>query len=212
MPNPPDISDELDKIYNVGIDENNFVTDTYRVSPSILLMSPDGQWLSTSENIPEFKQWAEEFLFPWTKRSQVVVITTPPGKSMAPHIDCSPKAFTTIQHKFRCVIRGNIPTLRWLHKDGHTFIPDVDKPYIISGRWPHDMTNTHDKVKYTLCLGAPWEANLEDKKYHDMLIKSYNKYKDYYLSYENWNLPNNWKDLFNKEKYDTSDLPDDFHF
>ena len=206
MPSPPDISETLDEIHNEGIDEQNMVTDSYRVSPSIILMTKGGEWLPGIEDkIPEFVQWAETKLFSWADRSQMVVITTLSGSSMAPHIDCSPQMFTdTWQHKFRCVIRGNTDTLRYIKKDGYEFVPDCgNQPYVIKGSWPHDMHNNFPLTKYTLCLGAPWEPDIKNIGYMDMLNKSYKKNKEQYLSYDDWELPSNYRDLFNKERYGT---------
>lgn len=195
--NPPDISDYLDTITPKN---ESFVDDPYRVSPSIVLMTPNGQWLD--HDIPEFKDWAENYLFPALgQKSQLVVITTPPNRKMAPHIDCSPEKFNTIQHKFRYVMRGNVGDLRWLHKDGETYTPEYDTPYIISGKWPHDMHNTHDQIKYTLCFGAPWEPTLSDPKYVSLLEKSHSQYSKDVLTFDQWQLPENWRELFNQERY-----------
>lgn len=194
IPAPPDISDVLDTV-------TEMITDNYRVSPSIILMTPQGEWQPIAKEIPEFVQWAEDHLFPWSQRSQMVVITTPAGKAMAPHIDCSPQRFNTLQHKFRYVFRGNVTDLRWMESEQFVNNNHTDKPYIISGKWPHDMINTYDKTKYTLCLGAPWEASLDDPKYVEMLDRSYKKYGDKMMSFERWQLPPNWRELFNQERY-----------
>ena len=58
------------------------------------------------------------------------------------------------------------------------------------------MLNTTDKRKYTLALGSPWEPTLIDEKYISLLKRSYDKFKDYYISINNLNLPNNYEDLF----------------
>jgi len=203
---PPDISKALDEINGEGIDEQNMVTDNYRVSPSIILMTKKGEWLpGMKDKIPEFVDWAENELFSWADPSQMVVITTPAGDSMAPHIDCSPKMFTnTWQHKFRCVIRGNTDTLRYIKKDGYEFVPDCgNKPYVIKGSWPHDMHNDFPLTKYTLCLGAPWEPDIENVRYMEMLDQSYKVNKDQYLSYDDWELPTDFRELFNKDRYGT---------
>ena len=34
-----------------------------------------------------------------------------------------------------------------------------------------------------------------------MLNRSYKKNKEQYISYEDWELPSNFRDLFNKERY-----------
>lgn len=196
---PPNISAYLDTL-----DRNThpaYSEDNYRISPSIILMTREGEWLDHMANVPEFVSWAEKELFQHFPRSQMVVIVTPPTKAMAPHIDCSPQMFNTIQHKLRYVFRGNVTDLRWFN--GNTLIntPHTDQPYVISGKWPHDMVNTHTSTKYTLCLGAPWEASLQDERYVAILEKSYKKYGDVALTYDNWDLPDNWRYLFNQEKY-----------
>lgn len=203
---PPDISAYLDTIDK---DHEAFVQDNYRVSPSIILMTPNGQWMDHTKNIPNFVAWAETELFKTFPRSQMVVITTPASNAMAPHIDCSPERFNTIQHKLRYVFRGNVSDLRWYNGDQLVATPSTDKLYVISGKWPHDMVNTHHNTKYTLCLGAPWEASLEDQHYVELLKRSYDKYGDIMLSYDNWSLPDNWKHLFNQERYG---IPHDLEF
>ena len=193
---PPDISDFLDKI-----NKNYYIEDTYRKSPSIMLMDPNGNWADIYKEIPKFVDWAENYLFSWFGKSQLVVIVTPPNESMTPHIDCSPKKFTTWQHKFRHVFRGNTSSLRYITDNEYIRVPNIQVPYIISGKWPHDMVNDYNKTKYTLCLGAPWEPSNEDKIYLNLLERSYQKYKDLYLSFENLKLPKNYIDLFNKSRY-----------
>lgn len=195
IPNPPDISNILDNVHNK-------TEDKYRISPSIVLMTPEGKWNPISKKMPDFVDWAEKYLFPWSKKSQLVVITTPSNKSMAPHIDCSPSRFlNSLQHKFRCVIRGRVDTLRFIKKEEYQYVPDCNTPYIIKGSWPHDMYNNFHLTKYTLCLGSPWEPSINDQKYIDLLKRSYELYKDKYISYENWNLPSNLHNYFNKELY-----------
>lgn len=203
---PPDISNYLDTV-----EESSpaFVEDNYRISPSIILMTPNGEWLDHTKNIPEFVDWAENVLFMHFPRSQMVVITTKKSNSMAPHIDCSPSKFNTIQHKFRYVFRGNVEDLRWYNGTELVNTPSTNQPYIISGKWPHDMVNTYPNTKYTLCLGAPWEPSLDDSKYVNILEKSYEKYKHKYISYDGWSLPENWKELFNLNRYD---FPNDLEF
>jgi hypothetical protein len=61
------------------------------------------------------------------------------------------------------------------------------------------MHNTSGDTKFTLALGAPWDGSYDDKDYVNLLSKSYQKYKDYYLGV-NFDLPDNWEELF-EEKY-----------
>lgn len=193
---PPDISSFLD-----SLEKTYYIEDSYRISPSIMLMDPTGKWQDIYTEIPEFVEWAETNLFNWTGKSQLVVIVTPPKKAMAPHIDCSPKKFNTWQHKFRHVFRGKTSSLRYITDEKYITVPDVEVPYVISGKWPHDMINDYDQTKYTLCLGAPWEPSKNDNQYMKLLTRSYEKYKEHYLSYENLNLPKNYANLFNKDRY-----------
>lgn len=196
MPSPPDISKFLDTL-----NKNLYINDSYRKSPSIMLMDKNGKWIINDTELDEFKIWAEQFLFSWTGKSQLVVIVTPPYKSMSPHIDCAPFMFHTWQHKFRYVFRGKTSTLRYITKDKFINVYDITVPYIISGKWPHDMYNNLNETKYTLCLGSPWEPGDHDKKYLEKLEESYRKNKDRYISSEGEELPDNFVDLFNKEKY-----------
>ena len=99
------------------------------------------------------------------------------------------------------MFRGNVTDLRWITSNGYVVNQDTNKPYIISGRWPHDMVNTHSEIKYTLCLGAPWEANLNNEIYTAMLQKSYLKYGEDMMSFDDWELPTNWREFFNQERY-----------
>ena len=199
MQPPPDISKYLDTLRR---DHESDISDDYRASPSILLMTREGEWFEHVDLIPKFKHWAETILFKDFPRSQMVVIVTQPSRSMEPHIDCSPKNFHTLQHKFRYVFRGNVSDLRWLKSDGESEnTPQTDGPYVISGRWPHDMINSHPEVKYTLCLGAPWEPTMDDEQYVSVLERAYAKHSVNYLSSEGWGLPENWEELFNQKKY-----------
>ena len=202
IPRPPDISDVLDSVAKLGPDGVNMVGDDYRISPSVILTTPQGEWLPIVDQIPEFARWAHECVFSWTGLSQMVVITTPPGKSMAPHIDCSPERFVnTLQHKFRYVIRGHTDTLRYLTDGENHLVPKTDDPYLISGKWPHDMTNTYHLAKYTLCVGAPWEPTLDDPNYLELVTRSYEKNQASYMGYDSWQLPANFRTLFNTTRY-----------
>ena len=147
-----------------------------------------------------YKEYLEEHIFPWSQRASVVIITTKPGDFNAPHIDCSPNKFNTLQHKFRYVLQGNVSDLEFITKEKKLRVHEINQPFIISGKWPHTMLNTTNKRKYTLALGSPWEPTLVDEKYISLLKKSYNKFKDYYISINKLKLPDNYEDLY-EEKY-----------
>ncbi|MFO7775964.1 MAG: hypothetical protein R6W89_09225, partial [Candidatus Hydrogenedentota bacterium] len=64
-----------------------------------------------------------------------------------------------------------------------TFPPSEDTASFIGIRniTDSEINNNFNQTKYTLCVGAPWEATSDNKKYIDMLEKSYQKNKELYL-------------------------------
>jgi len=195
IPNPPNVSDFFDSI---SYDE--MIVDNYRTCFHIPVADENGNYSDVIKHCEDLLDWFENHIFTWADRSRMRIITTPPGESNAQHIDCSPKKFLTLQHKFRYVFRGDRTSLIFNHKDGDERIHDIDKCYMMDGKWPHEMINSTNDRKYTLTLGAPWEPQLSDKKYLELLERSYIKYKDYYMSSDEWQLPAGWKQLFH-EKY-----------
>ena len=154
-------------------------------------------WTEIASEFPTLTQWCEDVLFPVTKKSRIMIITTLPGEANPPHIDCSPKKFNTLQHKFRCVLQGHVDDLVFMSdKDDVYLEADIDKPFIMSGRWPHYMLNTHTDTKFTLAFGAPWDSNLEDKNYMNLLDRSYKKYNEHYVGFEGINLPKNYEQYY----------------
>ena len=75
----------------------------------------------------------------------------------------------------------------------------------MSGKWPHAMLNEQNQRKYTLAIGAPWEPELNNIAYKKLLERSYEKYHDYYMGFDNYQLKDGWQDLF-EDKYKI-DLP-----
>jgi hypothetical protein len=194
VPNPPNIVKFLDTI-----NDKDMIVDKYRTCHHIPIMDETGSYTSIGHELDELSEWLETYVFPWTAPTRVRVLKTLSQESNAPHIDCSPKKFLTVQHKFRYVFQGEVDTLTFMHDNKETTIPNIDKPYIIDGKWPHKMYNKSLLTKYTLVLGAPWEPNLSNKLYVNKLKESYEKFKDEYISAESWNLPVGWKGLFEKQ-------------
>ena len=195
-----EIIEELDKI-----SYEEMSVDDYRTCYHIPITrgnknSMEYNWVPLTTHLTSLHEYLEEHIFPWSQRARVVIITTKAGDLNAPHIDCSPKNFNTLQHKFRYVLQGNVSDLEFITKEKNLQVHEVNQPFIISGKWPHFMLNTTNKRKYTLALGSPWEPALTDKKYISLLERSYNKFKDYYISADNLNLPDNYKNLY-EEKY-----------
>jgi len=200
--NPP--TDFLDHLNNLKFER--LVTDEYRSCYHVPLMFDfkPGQFTWTPYAFPykALREWAEDVLFPWTGKSRIMIITTPSGVQNPPHIDCSKEVFdTTLQHKFRYVLQGNIDDLYFMTNSGDVQCTSgPDKPFVMSGKWPHYMTNTSSDTKFTLALGAPWDGSADDKKYVDIIERSSVVYNKYYLSKEDKQLPDNWEELF-EENY-----------
>ena len=147
-----------------------------------------------AKEFSDLVEWAEDVIFPWTGRSRIMIITTPPNEENPPHIDCSPEMFNTLQHKFRYVLQGNIDDLVFMSTEDIYLDKTVDKPFIMSGKWPHYMKNNSGTTKFTFAFGAPWDGDLEDDKYKNMLSKSHDSYSEYYKSFDGLSLPKNYQD------------------
>ena len=210
LPTPSrEVIKELDKI-----SYEEMMTDHYRTCHILPIMSgrefskaadyakPDTEynWVSLTQRLTSLHDYLEEHVFSWTQKARVVIIITKPGGLNAPHIDCSPGNFDTLQHKFRYVIQGNVSDLQFVTKEKNLRAHEVDQPFIISGKWPHTMLNTTNKRKYTLAVGSPWSPTLDDTRYVSLLKRSYDKFKNYYVSADGLNLPDNYGDMY-EEKY-----------
>jgi len=179
------------------------IRDNYRncFHVPIMMKTDTGfEWTDISKEFSDLVEWAEDVIFPWTGRSRIMIITTPPKEENPPHIDCSPEMFNTLQHKFRYVLQGNIDDLVFMSSEDIYLDKTIDKPFIMSGKWPHYMKNNSSNTKFTFAFGAPWDGNLEDDKYKNMLSKSYDCYNEYYKSFDELSLPENYQDYY-EEKY-----------
>jgi len=197
--NPPN---DLTEYLN-GLKHESLYQDDYRNCYHVPIMydkvKGNFYWMPWSLKVPQLREWCEEVLFPITGKSRIMIITTPKGHENPAHIDCSPELFnTTLQHKFRYVLQGNIEDLEFLGAEGSLSPKPIDKPFIMSGKWPHKMKNTSENTKFTLALGSPWDGNLDDENYVNLLEKSYKKYKNYYLK-NTLTLQNDYESLFEQE-------------
>ena len=62
--------------------------------------------------------------------------------------------FKTLQHKFRYVLQGNIDDLVFMSEEGDIQLDEtINKPFIMSGKWPHYMKNNTDTTKFTFAFG-----------------------------------------------------------
>jgi hypothetical protein len=171
--------------------------DVYRNCFHIPILTSDYKWTEFSDLVPELKLWLEEHIFDWCY-GKIMVITTPPGALNPLHIDCAPHEMFTPQHKFRVVLQGETSTLKFVTKNGDMSVPNIDRPFIMSGNWPHYMHNQSDKRKYTIAIGKPWLPSINNARYRSILddgmrsfepsLRSFDSYddlpKDYYLFFE----------------------------
>ncbi len=192
----------LDKLNDKKYDL--LIRDNYRNCFHVPMMMKTDEgfaWTDVSKEFPDLVEWAEDCLFPWSGKSRIMIITTPPMEKNPPHIDCSPEMFKTLQHKFRYVLQGNINDLVFMSKKGDIHLDEtIDKPFIMSGKWPHYMKNNTDTTKFTFAFGAPWDGDLGDFMYKNVLNKSYDLYSKFYKSFDSLQLPKNYQDYY-EEKY-----------
>jgi hypothetical protein len=196
---PPDI----DLNYLDNLPESSFRNDLYRNCRHLPIhyINSDKEWVFTN-HYPKLNEWLEETVWPLTGLTRVVIICTYPGETNPPHIDCSPEMFPTLNHKIRYVYRGNVDDLVFMGKDEGRGVPNINSPFIMNGSWPHWMKNNHSEIKYTLAVGSPWEADIEDPKYIKLLEHSYDfaQNDEYYVSDYGLELPDNYEDFY-EDKY-----------
>ena len=153
------------------------------------------------DRFPKLKSWLEEEVFTKIGFGRTLIIVTDPDKTNAPHVDAAQETFIDVlNHKFRYVLQGNVSDLVFISKDGNTTIPELDHPYIMNGKWPHMMHNTHSNRKYTLAIGAPWEPSINDEQYRNLIEDAYSKFNKNYIGSFGSELPDNWEEMF--EDYD----------
>jgi hypothetical protein len=166
---------QLDKEKSVAeiqlIDQKYWFYDQYRHTNMMPLMTMGGKvgesGASNFRSKEEFvwtpyasetlKSWFEEHVFPWMgARTRISVLKTQPNQKNHEHIDCSPQAFGSRQHKFRIVLQGKTDSLYFVTKYGNILLFDTEDPFLMDGSWPHGMHNYTAKEKYTIAVGAPW--------------------------------------------------------
>lgn len=156
-----------------SIADNKWYWDSYRTVRMLPLYTPNGainkkgsqnskssvlDWTTYADaNTIEF---FEKNVFPWLdKKGRIILLKTPPGESLAIHIDCSKEVFGTRQHKLRVVLQGEVNSLTFVTNDADISpASDHRNLFVMDGSWPHYMTNKFQDWKYTICLGAPWDG------------------------------------------------------
>lgn len=190
MPLDIETPPSIDCSYIDSLSKEHFWEDAYRNCTHLPIHHnyADGTWFFT-DYFPELNEWLKNTILPLTGPTRVVIICTPPGDTNPLHIDSNPDDFDKLQHKIRYVYRGNVDDLVFTTKNEEVRVPQIDEPFIMEGAWPHWMTNTSDKTKYTLAVGAPWQPDDNDETYSSLFSSSYNKYKEFCISSEKLELP-----------------------
>jgi len=172
--------------------------DKYRNTYIAAFMSGQNlEWWPAAYEYPDIKKYIEEAIFPFTGVTRATVLISPPEQFITPHIDSNRKSFDIkLEHKFRYVLQGNVSDLEFLTDQSAVSPPEVDRAFIMSGKWPHQMTNTYHKKKITFTVGSPWDPKITDQKYVEQIKQAYDKYGEYYVSNEGLSLPSNYEDYF----------------
>tara|TARA_B100000941_G_C28488902_1_gene546671 strand:+ start:205 stop:879 length:675 start_codon:yes stop_codon:yes gene_type:complete len=160
-----------------NIEEDKWYWDSYRTVHMLPLYTPGGavskqgsrnqknSQLDWTEHADKYtREYFDDKIFPWCNpKGRIILLKTPPGGSLATHIDCNRQTFGTRQHKLRVVLQGTVDSLIFVTNQGEVK-PKSDHrcAFIIDGSWPHYMTNTFTDWKYTICLGAPWDGKPTD--------------------------------------------------
>lgn len=157
-----------------AVPQEHWFHDPYRNTTMLPVMSMGGrggpqgannfrtkepyEWV---EYVPQtLRDWFETHIFPWMgMKTRISLLKTTPGQTNFVHIDCSPKAFNSQQHKFRIILQGRTDTLYFVSK----LVPkltifNTKHPFIMDGSWPHGMDNFTNEEKYTIAVGAPWNG------------------------------------------------------
>jgi hypothetical protein len=136
----------------------------------------------------EISDYFDKFIFSWIPTDvRVVILKTMPNDANLEHIDCLPDEEDGFQLKLRYVLQGSTDTLYYLTENENLFIPRTEDPFLIDGSWPHGMINTSHVIKYTICLGSPWNGSENYPQIDRVVLKAgYKKIKNfqkYYISY-----------------------------
>lgn len=119
----------------------------------------DENFLWTEFAPQSLRDYFEKYIFNWMQPiPRIMILKTGPQSANHEHIDCEKNVFGPPHYKFRYVLQGNTSDLYFITRNNHLYAPDVHKPFIMDGGWPHGMRNRCSQVKYTLCAGAPWEG------------------------------------------------------
>lgn len=128
----------------------------------VLNVKRDADFIWTPYAPEILKEYCEKYIFNWIKPvPRIMILRTFAGVANHEHIDCTKAAFGKPQYKFRYVLQGHVSDLYFMTTKNNVYVPEVNRPFIMDGGWPHGMQNFSGKTKYTLCVGAPWDGKFD---------------------------------------------------
>ncbi len=106
-PPPLDCLDKLNDVDFLDIIRDDFrncwhvplmfsSTDLNAKKEDIKYLDEPYKWTKFIDKFSTLKEWCEDVLFPFTGKSRIMIITTLPGETNPPHIDCSREKFNTM--------------------------------------------------------------------------------------------------------------------
>jgi hypothetical protein len=133
--------------------------DIFRARSSIL------DWTEVSAATPLLKKFLMSSIFPLLgKMGRVTIIKTGPGRAMNAHYDCAESDIKEYRPKIRFVVSGENDSLYFCKEDGKkVHVSSEFDSYVIDGTRAHGMINRSNKIKYTICIGSPWNGELSIK-------------------------------------------------
>ena len=166
--------------------KNSFLRDDFRNCFHIPIFNTNGsssdfqkgtanslQWTPAADVLPEIKHYILNHLQWMSPMGRAVIICTPPKTENPIHLDCTTKDIHQNHIKFRAVLQGTTSSLWfWDGQQKHPVKELGRKPFLMSGKFPHGMTNDSNDYKYTLAIGSPWDANPECIELKKILEKS----------------------------------------
>lgn len=115
-------------------------------------------WLVSESECPSVREIVESKIRPLFHRMpRVIVLHTPSGQRLRPHIDCAANEVGTFQPKLRIILKGRLEGLYFLgSKNQKVKVNPISPVYYMSGAFTHSLDNESELDRYTLCFGNPW--------------------------------------------------------
>ena len=150
--------DSYRQVYMLPVFTSKGVTNRKEIASS----TKNLKWTEEAEGFKFLKKFIITYIFPIIGRGRLMILKTDKFSSNKIHIDCSEEQYYKEMFKYRFVFSGKVSGLYFLDKNRNkVHITDKFREYIIDGAYPHGMLNDIDEVKYTLCMGDPWNITTD---------------------------------------------------